>query len=437
MTLQAQEAGVIPQRGLAGAWLVAIVGSCIGLAIMGDSLMYSILPLAAPGLGIPLPLVGVLLSANRLVRLLSNVGASRVFERFGPRLPFIGSITLGVIATLLYGITAGFALFLAARLLWGVAWSGMRQGGYQAVWTGEPRQKGRLTGLLWGLVRLGSAIGVLVGGVLYDRSGYHAAILFVMVSALLALPLALFFRWSVVHVQPKPQAKPQAKFQSKPQQKPEAKVETTAADGGWRSAWERPVQRWLVVAGFFQYLLSGVVVSTTAVFLAERMGNDSGIAWLGIGIATLTGMLHGVRWCTDLALGPAVGAFSDRIGQAATAALVVVVYVLGLLGALFLPPILAILCLFVVLLSDGAMNIVTSAAASGIAIASARPHAFVGVFTTTTDAGSALGPLMAYSLVTAIGLSWVYGVLGVLLLVTVLQYWRLARADHFVATVAG
>ena len=76
MTLQAHETSTTRHRGLSGGWLVTVVGSCVGLAIMGDSLMYSILPLAAPGLGIPLPLVGVLLSANRLVRLLSNAWAS-------------------------------------------------------------------------------------------------------------------------------------------------------------------------------------------------------------------------------------------------------------------------------------------------------------------------------------------------------------------------
>jgi hypothetical protein len=198
-----------------------------------------------------------------------------------------------------------------------------------------------------------------------------------------------------------------------------------SSDGGWQSAWARPVQRWLVVAGFFQYLLSGVVVSTTAVFLAERMGADAGAAWMGVGIATLTGMMHGVRWITDLSLGPAVGALSDHIGQPTTAALVVAVLVAGLMGALFLPPTLAILCLFVVLLADGALHIVMSAAASGVAMTTARPHAFVGVFTTTTDAGSALGPLVAYSLVTAVGLPLVYGVLAVLLLATILRYWRL------------
>jgi hypothetical protein len=106
---------------------------------------------------------------------------------------------------------------------------------------------------------------------------------------------------------------------------------------------------------------------------------------------------------------------------------VVVIYAAAILGALTLPPAIAILCLFLVLLSDGAMTIVTTAGATGVAISTKRPHAFVGVFTTTTDAGSALGPLVAYSLVTTIGLSWVYGVLGLCLFFTVMQYWRYAH----------
>jgi MFS family permease len=414
MSVKPQEVTISSQRGLAGGWLVTVVGGCVGLAIMGDSLMYSILPLAAPGLGIPLPLVGILLSINRLVRLLSNAGASRIFERMGPRVPFIGSVALGMLATLLYGIPQGFALFFVARLLWGIAWSGLRQGGYQAIWTGEPSQKGRLNGLLWGLVRLGSAIGVLVGGILYDRYGYQAAITFVIIAAMAALPLAISFRWSAPHLPP-------------PLSKAQTQALEVNPDSGWRAAWNQPVQRWLIVAGFFQYLLSGVVISTTAIFLSERMGAGDNLLWMGVGIAGLTGMMHGVRWITDLALGPAVGALSDKIGQSTTAAIVSTLLVSGLLGALVLAPTLAILCLFVVLLADGALHIVMSAAASGVALTTSRPHAFVGVFTTTTDAGSALGPLVAYSLVTEVGLSLVYAVLGVLLLGTILRFWRLAR----------
>ena len=63
--------------------LVLVSGLVIALCIVGDSYLYSILPLEAANLGIALPLVGVLLSANRLVRLISNTWASRLFERWG------------------------------------------------------------------------------------------------------------------------------------------------------------------------------------------------------------------------------------------------------------------------------------------------------------------------------------------------------------------
>ena len=146
---------------------------------MGDSFLYGLLPLEAKNLGIALPLVGVLLSANRLVRLISNTWASAIFERLGPRTPFILAAVLSLITTALYGVGWGFVVFLLARLGWGIAWSALRQGGYQAVWTGSESARGRLTGLLWGLVRLGSAFSVLAGGYLRDRFGYRAAILFI------------------------------------------------------------------------------------------------------------------------------------------------------------------------------------------------------------------------------------------------------------------
>ena len=87
---------VAPVRTARPEWLVLLVSAVIGLSIQGDSLLYGILPLAAAGLGIPLGLVGLLLSANRLVRLLSNTwgpssrrkGRRRVFYQRRPsRIP--------------------------------------------------------------------------------------------------------------------------------------------------------------------------------------------------------------------------------------------------------------------------------------------------------------------------------------------------------------
>jgi hypothetical protein len=149
-----------------------------------------------------------------------------------------------------------------------------------------------------------------------------------------------------------------------------------------------------------------------------------------LGVATLTGLLHGVRWLTDLALGPLVGALSDRIGQASMALGVAAVLAGAIAGALTLPPLAAIFCFFVILISDGALHIVMSAAATGVAVASARPHAVVGVFTTASDAGSALGPLIAYSLAGAFGLTTIYVGLGAILMAAVAQFWRRARGDR-------
>lgn len=399
-------------------WLVASVGAVVGLAIMGDSLMYAILPLAAPSLGIALPLVGILLSANRLVRLVSNSWASSLFERRQPRFPFLLATGLGLAATLVYGLAAGFWLFLAARIMWGIAWSGLRQGGYQAVWTGTDHARGRLTGLLWGLVRLGSAISVLVGGWLFDRHGFGAAVGMAIAAAVAAVALATGVRWPRFAHTYNMVADQVRRSDGSP---------SDGRDSAWRGALRHPIQRWLVITGFFQYLLSGIVVSTTALFVASQLSQGNGLTMLGIGAATLTGMLQGVRWLTDLGLGPLVGAASDRIGQDNTAALVGLVMVAAVAGAVALPPPAAIGCLFVILLCDGALHIVMSAAASGAALTTARPHAFIGVFTTTTDAGSAFGPLVAYSLVVAVGLPLVYGSGAALLAVALANYWRQSR----------
>lgn len=127
---ESQKARSGTQSSIDATRLVVSAGIVVGLCILGDSFLYSILPLEAAKLGIALPLVGVLLSANRLVRLISNTAVSGVFERLGPKRPFALSALLGVLTTAMYAVGYGFWMFLPARLGWGVAWSGLRQGGY-------------------------------------------------------------------------------------------------------------------------------------------------------------------------------------------------------------------------------------------------------------------------------------------------------------------
>ena len=107
----------------------------------------------------------------------------------------LAATVLALVTTATYGMGWGFLAFLAARIGWGVAWSALRQGGYQAVWAGGDTVRGRLMGVLWGTVRLGSASSVLVGGYLYDRFGYRITLGIVACITALAFPVALAIRW--------------------------------------------------------------------------------------------------------------------------------------------------------------------------------------------------------------------------------------------------
>jgi len=404
----------LPDRIVEKSWsparLVATAGATIGLCIVGDSLLYSILPLAAPGLGLSLAQVGVLLSANRLVRLASNAPMGALFEKYGPRHLFVVVCVLGLISTMVYGAGWGFATFLAARLLWGIAWSGLRQGGYQAVWTGALAIKGRLTGLLWGVVRLGSAGSVLLGGWLYDWYGYGTTIAVMVGVTVLALPVALSIRWpAALHAPPPVTSGPAVSGIV-------SKLRT------WLSVLNTPERRWLTVITALQLLAGSVIISTTSLFLARLVPNLDTPVLLGFGIAGTTGLLQGVRWLSDMLIAPTIGYLSDQIGQANMMALLICISFSAVLGLVQLPLTLAVLCLLLVFVCDSGMTTVLSASASGAALHADRPNLFIGLFATAGDIGSALGPLFAFPISRVIGLPVLYTVLSGSLLLTILSY---------------
>ncbi len=389
--------------------LVLGVSVAVGLSIMGDSLLYGVLPLAAPALGIPLPLVGVLLSANRLVRLLSNTWSSQIFERFGPSRPFLLATVMGLVTALLYGMGWGFLLFLLARLLWGVAWSGLRQGTFQAIWTGDPSQAGRLMGLSWGVIRLGSAVSVVVGGFLWDRYGFTPAALAIAGFTALAIPLSLALPWPADPVRA-------------------ADASAGSIWQGWRSALAQALPRWVLLAGLTKFVFNSVLVATASLFLASRLGSENGLAPLGLGIGAVAGLVLALRWLADLAVGPLLGGVSDRLGPNRTALLLVAALLLGLLAAVFLSGVVSLAALSLALVLNAGLNVVLDAVASQVALATARPHLYIGAYATASDAGAALGPLLAYSLGSVENMSLLYLLIAGLLAGIVVQIARLNRA---------
>ncbi|MGZ0190241.1 MAG: hypothetical protein ACKVH0_19945, partial [Alphaproteobacteria bacterium] len=69
-----------------GGWR-AIIGSSsiMSLALLGDALLYAVLPAYAADFGLTLPWVGVMLSANRFVRVFAYGLIARVTQAVGVR----------------------------------------------------------------------------------------------------------------------------------------------------------------------------------------------------------------------------------------------------------------------------------------------------------------------------------------------------------------
>lgn len=385
--------------------LIFPVGAVIAIGIMGDSLMYSLLPLQAEALGFSLAGVGLLLSANRIIRLFSNTWAGLAFERFGPRLPFVFAAILSVITTWLYGAGYGFAVFLLARAGWGVAWSIFRQGGYVAVWAAGGERKGRLMGSLWGLVRVGSAVSVLLGGYLYDQHGFPAAVLVVAGLTLFSIPGALLVRWPG--------------GQSDMAERPASPL------AGWREGFSTAVRRGILAVGFMYPLFEAIVAATLSKYIEFNLSDS--IETLAVGIGTVAGLMLALRFTADFIFAPLLGAVSDRTGQPRAIMVLAFFIFINILLAVYLDGLWSLVFLALVFFAGSGMFAAANAAASGEATSTARPHMFVSLFTTSVDAGAALGPLIAFPLVNLIGFEMLYASAAGVLAFAALRLWGIAQ----------
>ena len=80
---------------------VIAAGGAVAATLLGDSMLYAVMPSRPEAWGLSVAAAGVLLSANRLVRLLSNPLAAVIFSRLGTRIPFGAAIAVVVTVNLL------------------------------------------------------------------------------------------------------------------------------------------------------------------------------------------------------------------------------------------------------------------------------------------------------------------------------------------------
>lgn len=383
------------------------IGTC--LSLLGDASLYTVLPTETAAAGVVLANVGLLLSANRFVRLVLNGPLGMLYDR-GPRRPlFLAAMFLGALSTALYALTQGLWPLLFARILWGLAWAGIWVGGNTILMDVIPqKQRGRWLGYYLVFFFLGSAGGFFLGGILTDQFGFNNAMLIQGALTLLGALVGLFLL-------------PETRHAPYSGQLPQDPISSPA-----NGTTEAP-QKFLLGAATSLYaanrlVFSGLFSSTLGIFLLDRFGASISFGGRSFGVATLTGAALASSTLLSMLSTPLTGFLSDRMRnrwRAASLGLApgVIGFALFTLGTP-LSMILGIPC--TAFTSSSNQNVAT--ALVGDLSRGNRRGQQIGILFTFGDLASALGPLLAYSLLPIVSIKGMYVasafLLGAMLMLT-------------------
>src|SRR5436190_8542822 len=96
-----------------------IAAASLGLVWLGDALIYVVLPLYPAAFGVETASVAILLSVNRVIRIIGYGWVAPLSRRFGANTLTAAACAAAALSTLAYGMVTGFVLLFAARLVWG------------------------------------------------------------------------------------------------------------------------------------------------------------------------------------------------------------------------------------------------------------------------------------------------------------------------------
>jgi DHA1 family inner membrane transport protein len=167
-----------------------ISSACLGIVWPGDVVLYVVLPLYAVDFGLDALAVGLLLSINRVVRILGYGWVSPLARRYGAKALTATACLAAAVSTLGYGLLGGFVLLFAARVLWGGAW-GVINLMMNAYAYGDGRNAGFRVGLSRAVSSVGAFLSLVCIGPLCLNVGPHQAFTIYGLLGLAAFPLAL------------------------------------------------------------------------------------------------------------------------------------------------------------------------------------------------------------------------------------------------------
>lgn len=336
----------------------------LGLTLPGDTVLYLLLPLHAAAFGVTLAEAGLLLAANRLVRIVGYGWVAAGYERFGPRPACILAVLGAACATTCYALLPGVWWLLPARLLWGLSFAAMNIA-TQALATAEVSGASRRSGVSRAIISTGPMLGLLAGAAVAEVAGPRVVFLGLGLLSLVALP----FAWRL----------------------PGGEGERLRASGP-RFALPKPLDVWSFVQGL---ALDGLFVLGLA-FLAA--------AALPQGAALAAGAALSARYLAEVVLGPVAGRLAERFGAVRLLLLVSLGSAAGLavigVGWLWVGSVLVV----------GLRGLLQPLPAP-VAAARAPPGERVAALarlSTWRDIGAGVGPLVAGVLLPLVPTVWLY-----------------------------
>jgi MFS family permease len=162
----------------------------LALAQPGDTLLYVLLPLHHDVFGVSLAEAGLLLAANRLVRIAGYGWVARFYAEQGPKASCLLAVTAAALATFGYALSTGIWVLLVARLLWGLSFAAMNIA-TQALATAESSGAARRSGRMRAIIAAGPVSGLIGGAVIAQLGGPRLSFLILGAIALLAFPFAI------------------------------------------------------------------------------------------------------------------------------------------------------------------------------------------------------------------------------------------------------
>jgi MFS family permease len=185
-TRPAQDAELVADRAARNAAIT------LALTLPGDTVLYLLLPIYTATFGVSLPEAGLLLAANRIVRIFGNGWIARLYSERGPRLTCMLAAFGSISAALAYATTTGVWPLLVARLVWGLSFSGMNIAN-QALATSVGKGAARRMGQTRTIVAVGPTIGLLAGALIAYHFGPR--VVFLLLAGVACL--APFFAWQL------------------------------------------------------------------------------------------------------------------------------------------------------------------------------------------------------------------------------------------------